>query len=146
MQQRSNKTPESATKYSIGRLLSPKDETIDLDEDAWEAALNSTRSAWKPDPAKAKAGQQQVPPEVPSGPHIRKIRGLGAANVPAAPERGLLLIYLLDPKKSGDAVSVDTPIVAFGISFPFSHASSRVKYTVNSVQWKQWESDFGPAD
>ncbi len=146
MQQRSNKTPESATKYSIGRLLSPKDETVDLDEKAWEAALQSTRAAWKPDPAKAKAGQRQEPPDVPSGPHIRKIRGLGAVGVPAAPERGLLLIYLLDPKKSGEAVPAETPIVAFGISFPLSEASSRVKYTVNSVQWKQWESDYGAAD
>lgn len=66
-------------------------------------------------------------------------------------ERGLLLIYAVDPryrdpKKPQDA-SVPLwehetgddrlPIVAFGISFPASTAGTRVRYKVNNVLWEQ---------
>jgi hypothetical protein len=132
----------TADRYSIGRLLSPKDEGIDIDLDAWQAALAETRKIWKEDPARLK---NQKEPEVPSGPALRRVRGHGVPGVPAHPERGVLLIYLLDPqevKDSGPRFG-PTPIVAFGISFPGSRSGAKVEYKVNNVLWEQ---EYGAAD
>ncbi|WP_312602651.1 Z1 domain-containing protein [Pseudomonas luteola] len=128
--------------YSIGRLLSPRDESIDLSEGAWKAALEFTISAWTKDPARQtdEAGKEQ--PKSPSGPAVRRIRGYGAKGVSAAPERGLLLIYPLDPKTAG--LSDDSPpVMAFGASFPASKSITTVKYEVDHLLW---ESEYGPAD
>jgi hypothetical protein len=134
-------------RYSIGRLLSQRDESIDIDDDCWNASLELTRSAWKPDPAKAGSSGIQEPPVVPSGPAIRKIRGFGAQGVQAHPERGLLLIYLLDPALADASFPADSPpVVAFGISFPGSSTGRKVLYKVNSVQWQQWEQEYGSAE
>src|SRR5690606_19508582 len=84
-------------RYAIGRLLSPRDEAIDLDETAWGEALKLTREAWRNDPARASDGKE---PEVPNGPAIRKVRGFGSNDTPAHPERGVLLIYALDPEQA----------------------------------------------
>jgi hypothetical protein len=128
-------------RYSIGRLLSSRDETIDLDEAAWQAALKLTRDAWRPD---AGRGQSQQMPDTPNGPAIRKIRGFGAEGVQAHPERGLLLLYVLDPLKAEANFPVEAPgVVAFGISFPASNAGAKVEYKVNNVLWEQ---EYGPAE
>ncbi|MCF8002985.1 MAG: Z1 domain-containing protein [Chromatiaceae bacterium] len=129
-------------RYSFGRLLDPKDEAIDLDEAAWKAALDITRAARKPDPARMKESE----PEIPNGPAIRKVRGFGAEGIPAHPERGLLLLYLLDPSKASKTdVPVFPkdmlPIIAFGVSFPGSNAGRRVEYKVNNVLWQQEYGD-----
>ena len=42
-------------RYSIGRLLSPRDEGLDLTAAEWNAALSTTQASWKPDPARAKS-------------------------------------------------------------------------------------------
>jgi hypothetical protein len=141
--QRAKRTVKSHTadRQSIGRLLSPKDEGIDLGIEAWEAALEETRKIWKEDPARLK---NQTAPDVPSGPSLRRVRGHGAPGVPAHPERGVLLIYLLDPdgiKDGSDAGT--TPVVAFGISFPGSRSGTKVEYKVNNVLWEQ---EYGAAD
>jgi hypothetical protein len=142
--QRAERAVKSSTavRYSIGRLLSPKDEGIDIDLEAWQAALAETRKLWKEDPARLK---NQKEPEVPSGPALRRIRGHGASGVVAHPERGVLLIYLLDPQeiKDGGPVLGATPLVAFGISFPGSHSGTKVEYKVNNVLWEQ---EYGTAD
>jgi hypothetical protein len=129
-------------RYSIGRLLSPKDEGIDIDLEAWQAALAETRKIWKEDPARLK---NQKEPEVPSGPTLRRVRGHGAVGVSAHPERGVLLIYLLEPKTpDGNGPHPGTtPLVAFGISFPGSHSGTKVEYKVNNVLW---ELEYGAAD
>lgn len=127
-------------RYSIGRLLSPRDEALDLDEPAWQAALAETQRDFKPDAGRLHENQE--PPVTPSGPAIRKIRGFGAEGVSAHPERGLLMLYVLDPKYA--ELSADTPpIVAFGISFPGSNAGRKVEYQVNNVLWEQ---EYGPAE
>jgi hypothetical protein len=59
--------------------MSPRDEAIDLDEPAWNAALTVTRETWKADPGRFRDRQ---PPEAPNGPAIRRVRGLGAPGVP----------------------------------------------------------------
>lgn len=126
-------------RYSIGRLLSPRDESIDLDGDAWQAALDLTIRAWE---AKRKSVGGQAP-DVPNGPSIRRIRGKGAEGVPAAPERGLLLLYPLDPRSTNDSggdggfEGYTGPVVAFGVSFPSSDNGVKVEYAVDHLTWEQ---------
>lgn len=130
---RKNKAQAGDDKYSIGRLLSPQDEGLGMDERAWNAALEMTRKNWKPDPGRVRSREL---PEVPSGPYIRRVRGYGADGVLPKPERGLLLIYLLDPQDSG-VEGIDIPVVAFAISFPSSRAGKSVPYMVTSQLWEQ---------
>lgn len=128
-------------RYAIGRLLSPRDEALDLDDEAWKAALADTRKTWHEDPGRLK---NKTEPTVPNGISIRRIRGFGADGVPAHPERGLLLLYLLDPEKSGIEFSGEmSPVVAFGISFPGSNSGTKVEYKVNNVLWEQ---EYGAAE
>jgi hypothetical protein len=136
---------QTADRQSIGRLLSPKDEGIDLGIEAWLAALAETRSIWKEDPDKVKT---QAAPEVPSGPAMRRVRGHGAVGVQSHPERGVLLVYLLDTEvkdapQSDESPLYTTPVVAFGISFPGSTSGTKVEYKVNNVLWEQ---EYGAAD
>lgn len=137
--------PDIKDRYAIGRLLSPRDEAIDLDNEAWVAALERTRHMWKPDPARQKDGRKPEPPDVPNGPSIRHVRGDGAPGVPSARERGLLLIYPLDPKESGlQALSKqEAPVIAFGVSFPTSESGVKVEYAVDHLTWAQ---EYGQVD
>lgn len=137
--QRQNKSPAGEDKYSIGRLLSPPDEGLGLGEKAWNAALEMTKNNWKPDSGRARGKE---PPKVPSGLSIRRVRGEGAGEVQPQRERGLLLIYLLDPKDSG-VEGVNIPIVAFAISFPSSNANKSVPYVVNNLLW---EEEYGGSE
>jgi hypothetical protein len=127
-----NKVPG---RYSIGRLLSPRDEGIDLSEIQWSAALELSRNAFKPDPARGRVN----PPDSPNGPSIRFIRGFGSSDgTVAAAKNGLLLLYLLDRVGSNAPVAEgSSPIVAFGLSFPGSKAGTKVEYKVNNVLWEQ---------
>jgi len=133
-------------RYSIGRLLSTRDEAIDLDEPAWKAAYDATVRAFRPDPARQKdATQPKGPPDQPNGPAVRMIRGKGAVGVPPAPERGLLLLYLIDPQQAGGGLFKDRaePIVALGVSFPSSDAGVKVEYKVDHFLWEQ---EYGSTD
>jgi hypothetical protein len=124
-------------RYSIGRLLSPRDEGIDLHAAAWQAALEETRRMWRSDPARMQTFQE---PDEPNGPAIRHVRGFGSRDEPAHPERGLMLLYILDPAKAG--LPVETPpVVAIGISFPCSNTGHKVEYKVNNITWEQ---EYGP--
>ena len=128
---------DMADRYSIGRLLSPRDEAIDLGEAAWSAALQATIRAWKPDAGRQHTAAEPKPPEVPNGPAIRRVRGRGAEGVAPALERGLLLLYLLDPAQAGGAFPTrKDPIVAFGASFPTSDAGVKVEYKVDHLLWE----------
>lgn len=125
------------TDYRIGRLLSPRDESIDLSETQWSEALTVTRSAWQKDP-----GRRSDEPDEPNGPAVRYVRGLaGSADGP----RGLLLIYPLDPKGSNHTTlkHTDVPIVGIGVSFPTSELGTKVPYSVNNVAW---ELQYGSAE
>ncbi len=142
MQRRTDESPDK-DRYSIGRLLSPRDEAIDLDGEAWDAALAATLRAWKADATKQNNGSKS--PDVPNGPAIRRMRGKGAVGVPAAPERGLLLLYPLDPKPEGTSGLEDytDPVIAFGVSFPASDNGVKVSYTVDHLLW---EREYGSAE
>lgn len=63
MMQRQNKATEGEGKYSIGRLLSPQDEAMDLDEAGWNAALELTKRAWVKDPGRSR---RKEPPSHPT--------------------------------------------------------------------------------
>lgn len=128
-----------AGRYAIGRLLSPRDEALDLDEIAWLAALAETKRIWHSDPARPTGKEEPV---VPSGPALRKIRGFGADGVPATPETGLLLIYLLNPESAGLPENHE-PVVAFGMSFPSNDSGIKVDYKVGHIFWEQ---EFGSAE
>lgn len=136
------RTSRSSTndRISIGRLLAPRDETIDMGADAWAAALELTRETWRADPGRAQGAE----PDAPSGSAVRRIRGFGAQGVKARPEAGLLLLYVLDPAKTEVEPPPDVEgIVGIGISFPGSRSGVKVKYEVNNVLWEQeygsWE-------
>ena len=126
---------------SIGRLMSPRDEAIDLDEAGWRAALVETRKAWRADPARK---EHATEPDAPNGPAIRTVRGFGAMGLEAHPERGVLFLYLLDPKEAGEGFSDDAPAVAaLAVSFPGSNSGLKVEYKVNNVLW---EHEYGSAE
>lgn len=129
------RTPKTRqpNRYSIGRLMSPRDEAIDLDEPAWAAALALTRVTWHADPARK---EDATEPDAPNGPAVRRIRGFGTDDVPAHPERGILYLYALEPPE-GEGLDPSLPVIAFAISFPGSNSGTKVEYKVNNVLWEQ---------
>lgn len=115
-------------RFVIRRLLNPRDEAVDLDSDAYAAAMAKTLAA----PPKRKR-RTDKPPEAPSGVFLRQYR-------PA--KRGLLLLYPLalrqeidDDGRKFDHVflPVDTAPIGLGISFPASSNARSVSYVVNSI-------------
>jgi len=123
-------------RFSIGTLISPRDEAIDLDGRAWKAALDLTVSTWQSSEDKRKSAH---PPDVPSGKAIRQIRGLGGEGVPAHPERGLLLVYPIDPGYAAAGLAPDSPpVIAVVVSFPGSQSTRRVEYKINNVGWDEY--------
>jgi hypothetical protein len=113
------KTP--AHLYRIRRVLSPSDEWIDLTDEEVEVAKARTRAAWTADPGRS---DRKTTPDVPSGTFIREVRD---AN------KGLLLIYPLDTKKTG----TDKPLIGFAFSFPDSDKAEKVTYRVTNLYWQQ---------
>lgn len=132
-------------RYSIGRLLSPQDEAMDLDEASWNAALKLTLEMQHDDPGRLKKGEEPKMPTIPNGPAIRRIRGFGASGILPHSERGLLMISLLDPDMAGHKeLSADLPpVVAIAISFPGSNSGNKVEYKVNNILWGQ---EYGAAE
>lgn len=109
--------------YAIRRLVSPADESIDLAEEEFRAALAATREQWQRDPGRSR---RTKPPDLPAGTAIRRVR---------PKERGLLLLYLLDPQNA--ELSEDAAVVGIAMSFPHSPAGGHVEYTINNTYWDQ---------
>ena len=131
----------SDDRYSIGRLMSPRDEAIDFDSVAWDAALALTRQSWHADPGRLRKTKE---PESPNGPAIRRTRGFGADGVPAHLERGVLLVYALDPRPAWTGLPEGAPpVIAIGVSFPASTSGVKVQYKVNNILWDQ---QYGAAE
>jgi hypothetical protein len=107
--------------YRIRRVLSPTDEGLDLTPAELERAKERTQAAWKPDPGRS---DRKTPPDVASGTFIREVRD---------PKKGLLLIYPLDPAKTG----TDKPLIGFAFSFPDSDSAEKVTYRVTNLYWQQ---------
>jgi len=110
-----------AKKYIIGRLVSPRDEAIDLDEDTFARALERTRETWHEDAARNRSRGDF--PQEPSGMSIREIRPQG---------RGLMMLYPLDPDTEVTEGITD-PIMAVALSFPTSSNATEIDYIVNNV-------------
>lgn len=106
----------SPDRYSIGRLISPKDELIDLSTEEWERALEHSR-------------EDQPEIERPSGKYARAAKH----EISGSKAKGLIMIYLLDPSYYSMKNLGKAPIVGFGVSFPSSQSNIKVKYVVNVV-------------
>lgn len=132
------RTTEHEDRYSIKTLISPRDQAIDLTEPEWKAALALSQRTWRNDQDR---NEGKAPPSEPRGPQIRHVLGEGVseAGIPARRERGLLMLYLLDPERAEvDELSDADPVVAWAISFPSSTSERRVsnsRYIANSVMW-----------
>ena len=132
------RTTEHKDRYSIKTLISPRDQAIDLTEAEWKAALELSQKTWRNDTDR---NEGREPPSEPRGPQIRRVLGEGLAEKGILPrrERGLLMIYLLDPKGAGVGELNDAdPVIAWAISFPSSNSETRVsnsRYIANSVLW-----------
>lgn len=132
------RTVEHADRYSIKTLISPRDQAIDLSEGQWAAALELSQKTWRND---SERNDGKEPPSEPRGPQIRHILGEGAINrdIPPQRDRGLLMLYLLDPVGAGiDELKDSVPVVAWAISFPSSSSDRKVsnsRYIANSVLW-----------
>ncbi|EKE77443.1 Z1 domain-containing protein [Gallaecimonas xiamenensis] len=104
-------------------IISPEDQYLDLDDDEFKAALANTIDAWKRGQTRHKEE-----PTSPNGPFIRRARN---------PQRGLLLIYPLDPSdvllKSKQITNM--PIIGMAMSFPVSGNRTTVEYQVNTKYW-----------
>ena len=121
-------------RYSIGRLMSPRDEAIDLDEAAWNEALDKARKAYHRDPGRSRSATE---PDAPNGPAIRKVRPRS---------RGVLFLYVLDPAHAGPNSGLKKdgpPVVGFAVSFPESSSGVRVDYKVNNTLWQE---QFGASE
>ena len=129
---------EHADRYSIKTLISPRDQAIDLTEAEWNAALELSQKTWRNDTDRNEGKER---PSEPRGPQIRHVLGEGVAEagIIARRERGLLMLYLLDPEGADvDDLKGADPIVAWAISFPSSTSERRVSnssYIANSVLW-----------
>lgn len=125
-------------RYSIKTLISPRDQAIDLTRAQYDAAVARSRETWRGD---ADRNEAKGPPDDPKGPAIRHVLGFGHDDTGLKPDRtrGLLLLYLLDPVKSGcKAIEKRSPALAWSMSFPGSASKRRVRdadYMANSVMW-----------
>lgn len=122
----------SEQRYRIRRVLSPSDESTDLDREQFRKALEATKTAaaGKHD----KNGKPRKEPTVPTGTPLRRQR---------RPDQALLLIYPLEnplQKKSPG----DPPVVGFAISFPYSKHKTETEYAVNEIWQMQAFGDPDP--
>ncbi len=110
--------------YAIRRLVSPADEAIDLSLAELATAQEDTKQLWEDGAIRS---QRETPPDLPSGPAIRRAR---------PPNRGLLLIYCLDPTRA-ELPETLPPIIGLALSFPDSEGADTIEYVINNVYWQQ---------
>jgi hypothetical protein len=133
VKRRATNDPAAEDRYRTRRIVSPSDESTDLDDDQYRRALAGTRKA--AEGKRDKHGNLRKPPEVPSGSPLRRVRGTGQA---------LLLLYpLKNPLEDQGGSAV--PVVGFAISFPFSAHSTETEYVVNEI-WQQQAFDEPDTD
>jgi hypothetical protein len=120
---RTKSIASSPERYSIKRLVSPADEGIDLPE--------NVRRRIQQDMKKDKISTSQPIDTKKINPYRQE----------RSPERGLLLIYPLDPEDAG--WSSEPPILGFAISFPGSSNASSVEYLANNPYYLQEFGDEG---
>ena len=130
-----NEDYSAGIRYQIKRVLSPLDESSDLDDQQKQRALDATKiaAAGKRD----KNGNPRAVPTVPTGKPLRRQR---------RPDQPLLLIYPIFPLDNPlpKLPSDVKPLVGFAISFPFSRHKTEIEYAVNEIWQQQFldEPDF----
>jgi hypothetical protein len=107
-------------RYTIRRLVSPTDELIDLTDAERASAIALAVENWQNDKRPSKPKE---PPTTPGGKEIRQAR---------PKNRGMLLIYPLDPQPAGLPAG-SPPVIGVAFSFPKSDTATEVTYTVNNV-------------
>ena len=133
--------------YSIGTLISPRDQAIDLTKDQWDGALELSRKAWRGE--RESDDNPKKEPVDPGGPSIRRILGDGVPEkgLRHQRERGQLMLYLLDPAKSGnDSLHPESPVLAWAASLPGSPSGrglSDKDYMANTVEWEGFNDGLG---
>ncbi len=110
-------------KFTIRRLVSPRDEWLDFDLVTQQEIMRKTRDEYK---GKKKKKETNTP-KTPAGPVIREMR---------QKENGLLLLYPLDLRSDDKGVEKKLiKTIGFAVSFPFSQNTGDVSYRVNKVYW-----------
>ena len=112
-------------RYTIRRVLSPMDETLDFTNNQREAALAELRQLLL---AAATPEKPFKEPDYPRGRSLRRQRD---------PRRGLLLIYVLDNELTVGKPLAELPLVGFAASFPESEQVLAVEYRVTETWFRQ---------
>jgi len=116
----------TSDRFVIRRLVSPRDEAVDMDAEAYARALEQTVETWHADPARS---ENRDPPDSPAGWAVRHQR-------PKA--NGLLLIYPVDPAPDMTQEGADgPPLMGMAMSFPGNPDARKVRYIVNNIYYSQ---------
>ncbi len=120
--------PDAAARYTIRRVISPRDESRDLDKTQWDEALLKTIKA-----AEGTTNRKGEPrtPTFPTGKPLRYQR---------RQDQPLLLIYPVLPPVGDDGDR--TPLVGFAASFPLSANPGKTEYVVNDI-WLREDIEDG---
>ena len=107
-----------------------------MSKEQWDAALAHSIKTWRGDMEHNEGAKE---PDEPKGAAIRYVLGPGASTYGLKPatERGLLLLYLLDPK-ADERLKLGSPILAWAVILPGSSSRKTVSnadYMGNSVLW-----------
>ncbi len=116
--------------FTVKTVMSPPDETIDLTDEEYDLAFDLSLAYFRTSGDEAKGIKE---PERPYGDYIREKRNN---------QRGLLLIYPLDPKWIKPADGVGLPLIGLTLSFPKipKEYDTNVTYVVNNTELQQ---EFG---
>lgn len=116
-----------SNKYTIRRLVSARDEWLDMDESVKKEIMAETLKAWERGEIKSKEK-----PQIPSGRIIREKR--------TPTKKGLLLIYPLDLREDNEPLVMSA---GFAVSFPYSDIAPSIEYIVNKIYWESEVLDGG---
>lgn len=112
--------------FSVRAILNPPDELLDLTDDQRASALRDTRRRFDAGTLVTRDGS---PPTAPDGISARSVRD---------PDRGLLILYAIDPIADArdSELSPDLPLFGFAASFPRTREGRTISYRVNNVFWQ----------
>jgi hypothetical protein len=125
---------EGDRKVTLNGLTSPLHEALDLSEEEKEAALKASIEAWEEEQRRGEGrGRRREPPRIPYPRDIRARRPR---------ERGLLLVYTIDPAASewSTTTTLPSPVIGLGLSFPPSKQATErpIHYMVNKRYVDEW--------
>jgi hypothetical protein len=119
------------TKHTIKRILNPRDESLDLDPEQFQAAWEATKKAAE---GRKNRNGEPLAPTLPTGEPLRWQR---------RPDQAHLLIYMMEPPPQANP---GIPLIGFAASFPFSKAHTATEYVVNAPWWKDDSGDISDED